>query len=370
MRRKSFTFPVSTLVGSTISNTWAIFRYHKPQLRYYPKVALTLLVAGIFEVLNAWERISWGKKIRAYHTDKPPIFIIGFWRSGTTLLHNLLCQDSEASYTTTMQTVFPHMLLSQRWLRPLVNLLLPALRPFDNVRMDMDFPQEEEYGLVNVQSCSLYNFFQFPGDFDDIVEHEITPEGSGRQETDSWAKQYRLMIAKAGINTGGKRYIGKNPCNLGRIRLVKQMFPQAKFIFIYRNPYRVVESLYRFYLAIIPGVQLQQLPDDFSREKIVKLYVSMMQRYETDKSILSSQDLIEIKMEDFLNNKAMYLANIYSVFNMDSFDTAWASMEDYLRENAGYSRDSYEIHPDTFMLVNKYAANIVKKLGYPIQTGP
>jgi len=54
--------------------------------------------------------------------------------------------------------------------------MLPALRPFDNVRMDMDFPQEEEYGLVNIQPCSLYNFFQFPKDFDDIVAHEISPK--------------------------------------------------------------------------------------------------------------------------------------------------------------------------------------------------
>jgi len=42
-------------------------------------------------------------------------------------------------------------------------------------------------------------------------------------------------------------------------------------------------------------------------------------------------------------------------------------MEQYLKDNAGYSRDSYEIHPDTFTLVNHYAADIVKKLGYPIQ---
>ena len=371
MRRKSFTFPVSTLVGSNLSNILAIFRNHRPEPRYYPKMLLTLLVASIFELFNAWERVRWGNRIRAHRMEKPPVFIIGFWRSGTTLLHNMLCQDPEASFTTTLQTVFPHMVLSQRsWLRPLINLMLPALRPFDNVRMDMDFPQEEEYGMVNVQHTSLYNFFQFPGDFDDIVAHEITPEGSIRQQTSSWSKQYRLLITKAGINTGGKRYIGKNPCNLARIKLLKQLFPDARFIFIYRDPYRVVESLYRFYLAILPGVQLQETPGEISREKFVKLYVTMMQQYQADKSLLSDHDLIEIKMEDFLKDKLGHLADIYNTLRMDSFETASPYMEKYLLENAGYSRESYDIHPDTYTLVNRYAADIVRKLGYEIKTVP
>jgi hypothetical protein len=370
MRRKSFTFPVSTLVGSNVSNIRAIFKNHKPDRRYYPKIALTFLAVGVLEILILWERLRWGKRIRAYRMEEPPVFIIGFWRSGTTLLHNLLCQDRDASYTTTMQTVFPHLVLSQRWwLKPLINLFLPALRPFDNVRMDMDFPQEEEYGLVNVQPCSLYNFFQFPGDFDDIVEHEIAPEKSSRQDVTSWKSQYRLLIAKAGINTGGKRYIGKNPCNLARIKLLKQMFPGARFIFIYRNPYRVVESLYRFYLSILPGVQLQDAPADFNREKIVKLYVHMMQQYQANKSLLTDHNLIEIKMEDFLKDKINNLASIYNVFNMKSFDTARVHMEEYLLENASYSRESYEVHPDTFTLVNQYASDIVKNLGYPLETG-
>jgi hypothetical protein len=371
MRRKSFTFPVSTLAGSNLSNIWAIFRYHKPDLKYYPKVFLSLVVAGIFEILILWERLFWGKRIREYRTEKPPIFIIGFWRSGTTLLHNLLCRDPDASYTTTLQTVFPHIFLSQRWwLKPLINIMLPALRPFDNVRMDMDFPQEEEYGLTNLQPCSLYNFFQFPGDFDDIVAHEVTPEATGRQDLNSWVRQYGQLIAKAGLNTGGKLYIGKNPCNLARIPILKQMFPEARFIFIYRNPYQVVESLYRFYLAIIPGVQLQKDSPEFNREKIVKLYVNMMQRYQADKTMLSPHELIEIRAEDFMQDKICYLSDIYKSLNLEAFNTARIRMEKYLQENAGYSRNSYDIHPDTFKWVNQYASDIVKELGYEIQTVP
>jgi len=45
-------------------------------------------------------------------------------------------------------------------------------------------------------------------------------------------------------------------------------------------------------------------------------------------------------------------------------------MQEYLLENASYSRESYDIHPDTFTLLNQYASDIIKQLGYPVQTGP
>jgi len=72
-------------------------------------------------------------------------------------------------------------------------------------------------------------------------------------------------------------------------------------------------------------------------------------------------------MEEFLKDKAQYLADIYRTFHMDSFDKALCRMEEYLHENAGYSRESYDIHPDTYTLVNRYAADMVKNLGYPVQ---
>jgi CTP synthase (UTP-ammonia lyase) len=79
------------------------------------------------------------------------------------------------------------------------------------------------------------------------------------------------MIAKAIFNTGGTRYIGKNPCHLTRIGLLKEMFPEAKFIFIHRHPYKVIESLYHFIQSVFPGVQLQDVPPGFSRKNVVNL---------------------------------------------------------------------------------------------------
>lgn len=370
MRRKQFSFPVHPLVGSSFFNIIALLKRHKIDLIYYPKFILTLLIAGVFEIFNLYESIRLKKKLKETPFKEPPVFIIGFWRSGTTLLHNLMCCDPRAGYTTTFQIVFPHSTITQAgWLKKLTNFLLPENRPFDNVSMDMDFPQEEEYGMTAMQPDSLYNIFTFPRDFDSIVKNEFY---TGRFEPDQlkkWQQNYMRLIIKAMINTSGERYISKNPCNLGRVDLLLSMFPGARFIFIFRNPYQVAESLYRFILAIFPGTQLQKVPDDFNREKIVKLYTEIMNQYFLSRPAIPQGQLIEIKMEDMVRDKLRYLERIYIDLKISGFEHARPHFEDYLSKISDYSREPYDVTEETYRLMNQYASDIITSLGYEIQEG-
>ena len=244
------------------------------------------------------------------------------------------------------------------------NLLLPADRPFDNVSMDMDFPQEDEYGMAAMQPFSFYNIFNFPRDFDKIYKDELFTGNLDSKDLIKWKYNFNKLIKKALINTGGIRYISKNPCNLCRIELLLSMYPDAKFIFIYRNPYKVAESLYRFILAIFPGTQLQRIPADYTREKIVKMYAEIMNQYFIAKISIPESQLIEIKMEDFVKDKIGYLEKIYQKFNFPDFEISKTHFENYLSINSNYSRDPYETPAETYELVNHYAPDVFERFGY------
>jgi hypothetical protein len=367
MKERKFRFPVTSLAGSSVPNFIRICRHHRVDLPYYPKLALSFIVACIFELFNLWERIMLRRRMKKTEIKQPPVFIIGFWRSGTTLLHNLLCSHPGAAYTTTFQTVFPLVTITQAWwLKKIINYLVPKKRPFDNVSMDMDFPQEEEFAMANLQHLSLYNFFVFPKDFDRFVEKELFTSTFTGKELESWKGHYNRMIKKAMINTGGSRYISKNPCNMIRIRLLKEMFPEAKFIFIHRNPYAVVESLYRFVLSIFPGIKVQEVPDSFTREKISGLYGIMMRDYFTTRSGLQPEDLIEIRMEDFMKDKTGTLGKIYRQFKIADFEQAMPYFEKYLADHSTLSRDPYKIQEETYYLLNDHHRDIIEMLGYKI----
>ena len=365
MRRTRFRYPVTTLAGSTLKNISALLERHTVEPKYRRKLVLSRAIAGILEVFNHGERIVWQKRIKNHRLTTPPVFIIGFWRSGTTLLHNLLCQDPEAAYTTTFQTVFPNLVLTQSWwLKPLTNRFLPARRPYDNVRMDMDFPQEEDFGMMNIQPSTIYKFFLFPAEFDQIIGQELFTANLPPDKLSLWKKAYHSMIAKAAFNTGGTRYIGKNPCHLTRTGLLKEMFPDAKFIFIHRHPYQVIESLYQFMLTIFPGVQLQDLPPGFSREKVAVMYKEIMNAYLRDRDKIPSSDLIELKMDDFLADTPGCMKSIYMKFGMGDYSRVSDRIEKYLGENPSPEHDASPPAPDTIRLADQYASDIRLELGY------
>jgi len=365
MRRTRFRYPITTLAGSTVKNIRALEESHTIDPEYSRKFILSKAAAGILEPFNQLERLAWEKRIRDHRLGTPPVFIIGFWRSGTTLLHNLLCQDPEAAYTTTFQTVFPNLILTQSWwLKTLVNRFLPAQRPFDNVSMDMDFPQEEDFGLMNIQPTTIYKFLLFPAEFDRIIEQELFTGDLPPAKLAMWKEAYLSMIAKAVFNTGGIRYTGKNPCHLTRVKLLMQMFPGAKFIFIHRHPYKVIESFYRFILSIIPGIQLQDIPAGFSQGKIVGLYDKMMNAYFRDREEIPPSDLIELRMDDFLCDIPCHLKMIYDRFRMGDYQRVSAHMEKYLRENPCPPRNKYDVEPETISLVDSYSSEIMNRLGY------
>ncbi len=257
-RNKTFKFPVSVLIGSKPANILKVIKGYRIDLRYYPKLILSFIVSAIFGLMNLWERLIYKKRSKTYRSEEPPVFIIGFWRSGTTLLHSLMCQDPRAGYVTTFQAVFPNLVLTRyKWMKRFANWALPKKRPFDSYPMDMDFPQEEEFGMMSLQPGSIYKIFYFPKDYNDIYETDLYFERLSDVSRNQWKKEYLDFIDRAMINTGGERYMSKNPCNIFRIRTLLNLFPDARFIFLYRNPYTVVESLCRFVNAVLPGSELQ-----------------------------------------------------------------------------------------------------------------
>ncbi|HUM45683.1 MAG TPA: sulfotransferase [Chitinophagales bacterium] len=371
MRRKNFRYPVTSLAGSTPGNIFKIIKSQQTAPRYYLKLGLSFIVAIIFSFFNLLENLLRRKQIRNFKLKEPPLFIIGFNRSGTTLLHNLLCQDPESGYTTTLQTVFPSCFLTQQWwLGPVFNYLVPAQRPFDNVSMDKDFPQEEEFAMANLQPYSVYNFFLFPSAFDHFVDHDYFTEMLPAAGLAKWKKEYHKMMVKSLLNTKGTRYVSKNPVNIPRMKILKELYPHARFIFIYRDPYVVVESFYHFILAIFPGIQLQEVPADFSRRNVARFYSIAMTHYLEMKKKSSTPIAFEIRMEDFVKDKIGGLRNLYSALGIEKFEASAVAFENYLASNHYSRNESYEIDKETIQYVNLYATPIVEHFGYPLRTIP
>src|SRR4030095_4005713 len=113
--------------------------------------------------LRALQELICGRRVRETEITYAPLFIIGHWRSGTTLLHELLTLDQRHTYPTTYECFFPnHFLLTEWYFTRLFRFAVPSRRPMDNMSMSWDRPQEDAFGLCNLGQPSPYLTIAFP----------------------------------------------------------------------------------------------------------------------------------------------------------------------------------------------------------------
>lgn len=360
---KDFNFAITTLAGCRLFLFLRLSFKYGIEKKYLRKWFNCLIVSAICSFLGLFDRFAFALK-KAPHS-KPPVFILGHWRSGTTYLHNLMCLDPEAAYCTTYQTVFPNNLFAFQWLlKPAMAKNMPEKRPVDNVRLGAELPQEEEFALNNETPYSHYNWWFFPQQSESIVDEYLLGNTKRVSELSKFKKNYQRFVARCLVNTQGTRFISKNPPNTARIKILKELFPNAKFIYIHRNPYEVIYSSLRFFKSVLPGTQFQEISDDELTEIVLNTYKKMISQYEMDKEILNEGNLLEVQYLDLISNPADTIKNIYQEFLAEDY----ARVEPFLKDKLGddHKIKDYKFERDFIDEVNNSLGPILEKLGYDI----
>ncbi|MDW3208492.1 MAG: sulfotransferase [Reichenbachiella sp.] len=332
--------PISTLSGSTFSNYVRAIKSGRVEWRYYHKVLLTGLVCGLATPFHFWERL---REIEKPKGSKSPLFIIGHWRSGTTFLHNLLCQDPNAAYVSTYQSLFPNNMHSKIIFKNFMKMNMPDKRPSDNVRLGIDLPQEDEFALGNWQRLSFYDFFYFPDQFEVLFDRTVEFKGVEQKDIDEWKSAYQGLIRNTQKHGQGNYPILKNPVNTGRVDKLLELFPNAKFLHIYRNPVVVYLSIKKFFLSLFPTLQFQHTTEKQLVDLIMQLYPRLMKRYLDQRHLIPKGQLYELCFEDFEKEPMQYTHEIFSQLNHSNWDEAKAQIQKYLEAQSDYQKNSYQI---------------------------
>ena len=351
---------LSPLMGSRFLNLLKILTEDKFRPIIYLSLIPVVLIVFILEILRLPIYVKNRIGIKRDVQNSDVIFIIGFWRSGTTHLHNLLCQDSQVLFLNTYRSVFPDVILFDSCMKWIFSIIMPRKRFSDNMELNADLPQEEEFAILNRNGISFYRSFYLPTKMIQYFKRYILLEN--KKELTKWSSDYNTILGK--LIKKDKIVILKNPCNTGRVNSLLKLYPSAKFIYIYRNPFEVLVSARKMFLETTNRLCLEPVEEDEIGISLIEIYGDIIDKYEEDKRLIPKENLIEVKFEELEEDPKRIIEKVYNQFQIPDARKTEVHNSNYIRRAYDYNKMKYSVKGEFAQLIRTRLDKYFSHYGY------
>lgn len=324
--------------------------------RYWGRLAQILALSALVTPLRLAEWLRHSRKLARVRFAEPPLFVLGFARSGTTHLQNLLAHDPRYGFLTAYQMVVPTFSLVGRGrLKRLMDKGMQAqgdqTRPMDQVKITLDSPQEEDVALSNTSHRSFVHALSFPGLARRLYERYALMGGGAAEEPlperelRRWERDYLRVLRKMTLHAGGRPLLLRNTVSTGRVEHLLRLFPDAKFVHIVRNPYTVYPSVRHLYRTLLPLYRLDDYDWPEFEDLLAEMYVGVMKKYLADRALIPEGRLAEVRFEDLERDPLGELERVYGELDLPGWEAARPEMESYLQSLRGYRKNRFDFDP-------------------------
>lgn len=340
----------------------------KADLKFWPVVFIICILSLIHSVLAALQAITLNLRANKTKIEKHPIFVIGHWRSGTTLLHELMVLDDRHGFPSTYACFAPAHFLSTQWFAFwFLNWLLPSNRQIDNMPAGWRLPQEDEFAICNLGECSPYATFAFPN-HPPMYEEYLTLKDVPPQDRERWKNTLMRFLRHVTYRVK-KQLVLKSPTHTARVKTILEMFPNARFIHIVRTPYKVIPSTINLWKTLYT-LQGMQTPKFVGLEDhAFKGFRLMYESFEEDRSLIPPENFAEVRYEDLLKNPTGEMRAIYDKLSLGAFDAVEPRIVQYLSDRRDYKTNKYEEPTAILNRVTRECGEFLEKYGYEAKEG-
>ena len=274
-----------------------------------------------------------------------PIFVLGLPRSGTTFLHNLLADDPGNLTPRCWQTVFPYPVGVQKNGSRDRRAELTARQYSQFLLLAPELPSLHPLDAHAAQECIEITGHVFRSlRFDTthyIPSFQQWLEDAGHLEAYRFHKRFLQHLQH---QNGGGLWILKSPDHIFALEALCEVYPDARFVFVHRDPMKVLPSVARL---------TEILRQPFTR-KIDRLQIGQQvsNRWELGSKLLieaadwlksSPERIMHVRYKDLVRDPFAIVTDLYRHFGMTLSGPGEQGLKRSIAErpDGGYGRNSY-----------------------------
>lgn len=333
---------------------------------YLHRAAVITLVSLSNSAFAGVEHLRFGKAIANAPIPRAPLFVLGHWRSGTTLLHELLAQDTaQFQFPNTYQVVNPYTFLTtEDFTTRAFPWLVPDKRPMDNMALAFTSPQEDEFAPLLMTLTSLYLGTSFPRAMDHYDRYMSFRDASV-EEIEAWKTAFITFCKKVALDDP-RTLLLKSPPHTARIRTILQVFPDARFVHIHRDPYSVFQSQRHFFDTAGWFTYLQTPDLGAIDDGILHRHETMYDAYFEDLPLIPNGRLHEVRFDDLERDPVGQIAEVYDALSLDGYTAFEPDLRAYVDSLKGYKKNAFpDLDPATKAIVADRWSRSFDVGGYP-----
>jgi len=355
-RKLSIAWPVTHVLALAPLDVWIriVKRAGGVDPAYWARFAFILITSFVGTICTVHERIvlagirrlKFGRDPRVEH-EAGSIIILGYYRSGTTHLQNLMsCDAGFVSPRWSQCLAGQGFLIGWSILRFVLVPFLGSTRPQDAVGFGPDWPGEDDFALCTWGGCSsIPGRFVWPSGWEDWKRwHSL--EGLSEKELNRWRSLLAMFVWKITRKRCNRTKIVllKTPSHTARVQELDRLFKgNVKFVHLVRNPTAVVDSNVRLHESLKDhlledGLDVQQV-----RDRIVEEYAYTESKCASELSAIDANRWTRVQYQDLRGDAIGTLEQVYSALGMEIDPRAKDSIQEYLGQLGVYQSDKEDI---------------------------
>jgi omega-hydroxy-beta-dihydromenaquinone-9 sulfotransferase len=322
----------------------------------------TLVPGSMFSALTSLQRTAAREQL--LHANlKDSIVILGYWRSGTTLLHELLCLDARRCFPTTHACMNPHhFLLTEA--STLARGGAGVKRPMDEMEVKPGSPQEDEFALLSLGARSPYEALIAPKRLAEALKL-ADPADLSAHEEQVWRQVFIDFLRGVSARGEGRPAILKSPTHGYRVNTLRQLLPDARFVLISRDPATHFESVIRMWRKMFEIYGLGEIPsDDEIREAVLADRPRFEAKLASGVTGLPENRFAELTYESLIADPAGACERLYDQLELGDFAPVRESIAAEVARRRDYRATGREPAGAWRSRINAEWAAVFERYGY------